>query len=150
MGLPMNTLKLFCPFLLLALLSAQDQKGSGITLTSRTGLILVPVVVSGKSNAHIPGLTKDDFEIQEDGKPKPVATLEEITTFAGRVNRSTPQPGVFSNALSGDSSPKRLTIFALDLVNTPFLDQTYAREQLIRYLAHRVSSQEPSALIAIR
>ena len=43
-----------------------------------------------------------------------------------------------------------MTIFALDLVNTPFLDQSYARQQLIKFLAKRVDSQEPIALIAIK
>src|SRR5579859_7942238 len=143
---------LLLPFLLLTALTgqAQDQKDRGVTFTSRTDLVLVPVVVSDKAGTHIPGLAKDDFEIQEDGKSKPVATLEEIKTFTTRLNRTTQQPGVYSNALNGNSSPKRLTIFALDLVNTPFLDQTYAREQLLNYLAHRMSSQEPTALLAIR
>lgn len=107
-------------------------------------------VVSDKSNAHISGLTKADFEIQEDGKIKSVVMLDEIKTFNSRATRSARQPGIFSNSLGDNSSPKRLTIFALDLVNTPFLDQTFARQQLIKYLAKRMNSQEPSALLAIR
>jgi VWFA-related protein len=152
MGFAKKVTIFFFPFLLLTALiaNAQDQKDSGVTFTSRTNLVLVPVVVSDKPGTHISGLTKDDFEIQEDGKSKPVATLEEIKTFTSRATRSTPEPGIYTNALIGNPSPKRLTIFALDLVNTPFLDQTYAREQLIKYLAQKVSSQEPSALLAIR
>jgi len=148
----MKALRLALPLLLLIALiaKAQDRKDSGVVFTSRTGLVLAPVVVSDKAGTHITGLAKDDFEIQEDGKSKPVAALEEIRTFTGRASRPTPRPGVYTNAMAGDASPKRLTIFALDLVNTPFLDQSFAREQLIKYLANRMNSQEPCALLAIR
>ena len=77
-------------------------------------------------------------------------TFEEIKTTTNRPSPAAPQQGVYSNALSSDASPKRLTIFALDTVNTPFLDQSYARQQLLKFLANRVSSQEPIALIAIK
>ena len=148
---------LLVPFLLLAAGTASsqnqkaaDQNSGAVTFTSRAEMVLVPVVVSDKSGNHIPGLTKDSFELQEDGKSRPIAALEEIKTFTSRAARSASQPGVYTNALSGGSSPKRLTIFALDLVNTPFLDQTYAREQLVKYLASTIGSQEPIAVVAIR
>ena len=155
MALAKKATILFLAFRLFISLNAnaqdqRDQKDSGVTFSSRTNLVLVPVVVSNKAGGHIGGLTKVDFEILEDGKPRPVATLEEVKTFTAPATRSTPKPGVYTNVLTGDTTPKRLTIFALDLVNTPFLDQTYAREQLIRYLSHKVSAQEPSALLAIR
>ena len=140
------------PFLLLTVLvaPAQDQKNAGVMFTSRTEFVLVPIVASDKAGKHITGLTKDDFELQEDGKSKSIASLEEVKTFTSRAIRSAPKRDVYSNELAGDSSPKRLTIFALDLVNTPFLDQTYAREQLIKYLAHEANPEEPIALVAIR
>jgi VWFA-related protein len=126
-----------------------DKPQADVTFTSRTGLVLVPVVVQDKSGEAAAGLTKDDFELQENGKSKPIATFEEVKTLTNRPSRPAPQSGVYTNELSNDSSPKRMTIFALDLVNTPFLDQAYAREQLIKFLANRVGSQEPIALVLI-
>jgi VWFA-related protein len=111
---------------------------------------LVPVVVTEKSGVHSAGLSKGDFEILENGKGKPIATFEEIKSTTNRPAHVANARGVYSNALSADASPKRLTIFALDLVNTPFMDQAYARQQLIKFLASRVSSQEPIALVAIK
>ena len=113
-------------------------------------MVLVPVVVTDKSGAHTAGITKDDFEILENGKAKPIASFEEIKSTTSRPARVANPRGVYSNALSVDASPKRLTIFAIDLVNTPFMDQAYARQQLMKYLASRVSSQEPIALVAIK
>jgi len=107
------------------------------------------VVVVDKSGNHVSGLTKDDFEVKQDGKTKTIASFEEIKSTTNRPSHVPSTPGVFTNELSSDASPKRLTIFALDLVNTPFMDQAYARQQLLTFLANRVSSQEPIALIAI-
>jgi len=142
---------LLCSLLMLtaAMSGGDDKPQADVTFTSRTGLVLVPVVVQDKSGEAAAGLTKDDFELQENGKSKPIATFEEVKTLTNRPSRPAPQSGVYTNELSNDSSPKRMTIFALDLVNTPFLDQAYAREQLIKFLANRVGSQEPIALVLI-
>jgi len=129
----------------------QDQPTSpGITITSRTKFVLVPAVVDDGSGKHIAGLTKDSFEIVENGKKKVIATFEEIRTTSRPIERAPNQRGTYTNALAGDTSAKRLTIYALDTVNTPFLDQAYARQQLVKFLANRVSSEEPCALISIQ
>jgi len=120
------------------------------TITSKTELVQIPVVVVDGSGKHMAGLTKDDFEILENGKPRPVAMFEEISTTPNRMERTPSRNGVYTNAVTGDKSPKRLTIFALDTINTPFLDQNYAREELIKFLARRINSDEPCALISIQ
>jgi VWFA-related protein len=137
-------------FLLVPVAGGSDQSQNGATFTARTEMVLVPVVVTDKSGAHTLGIVKDDFEILENGKARPLASFEEIKSTTNRPVRVASPRGVYSNALSADASPKRLTIFALDLVNTPFMDQAYARQQLIQFLASRVSSQEPIALVAIK
>jgi VWFA-related protein len=120
------------------------------TITSKTDLVQIPVVVVDGSGKHMAGLTKDDFEILENGKSKPVAMFEEINTTPNRMERTPSRNGVYTNAVTGDKSAKRLTIFALDTINTPFLDQNYAREELIKFLARRINSDEPCALISIQ
>jgi len=127
-----------------------DQDQTGVTFTARTNLVLVPVVVTDKSGAHAAGIAKEDFEILENGKARPIASFEEVKSTAERAARPANSRGVYSNAVSADASPKRLTIFAIDLVNTPFMDQAYARQELMKFLASRVSSEEPIALVAIK
>jgi VWFA-related protein len=128
--------------------SSSDQTQPPTTFTSRTELVMVPVVVDNKSGAHVGGLTKDDFEVQENGKTRSISVFEEVKSPGNKIARSG-QPGVYSNAIANSGTAQRLTIFALDMVNTPFLDQAYARRQLLRYLANRLDSQEPTALVAI-
>jgi VWFA-related protein len=126
--------------------SAQNQPSA--TFTARTELVTVPVVVDDKSGAHVNGLTKEDFEVQENGKTRPIAVFEEVKSPGNKLSRAG-QPGIYTNAIATNGSAQRLTIFALDMVNTPFLDQGYARRQLLRYLANRLDSREPTALVAI-
>lgn len=134
-----------------AMSGGQDQQNSsGVTIISRTNFVLVPAVVEDGSGKHITGLTKDGFEIVENGKKKAIATFEEIRTTPRPIERAPNRRGTYTNALAGDASAKRLTIYALDTVNTPFLDQAYARRQLIKFLANRISSDEPCALISIQ
>lgn len=143
----------FLPVLLLLLITiagGDDKNQAGATFTSRTEMVLVPVVVTDKSGTHATGLSKEDFELLENGKSRPIASFEEVKSTTNRPARVAMPRGTYSNALSDDSSPKRLTIFALDLVNTPFMDQSYARQQLMKFLASRISSQEPIALVAIK
>ena len=152
MNLARKVTELLCSLLMLtaAMTGGDDKSQAGVTFTSRTELVLVPVIVTDKSGGPVAGLTKDDFDLQENGKSKPISTFEEVKTLTNRPSRPAPQRGIYTNELNNDSTPKRMTIFALDLVNTPFLDQSYARQQLIKFLAKRVDSQEPIALIAIK
>ena len=132
-------------------LSGRDPSDQqSLSIVSRTNLVLVPVVVDDSAGNHVAGLTKNDFEVVENGKSKSIETFEEVKTTSAPIGRAPTQPGIYSNRLSGDISPERLTIFALDTVNTPFLDQEYARQQLIKFLAQRIDSQEPCALISIQ
>lgn len=152
MNLARKVAELLCSLLILtaAMAGGDDKSQAGVTFTSRTELVLVPVVVQDKSGEPVAGLTKDDFELQENGKSKPISTFEEVKTLTKRPSRPAPLRGIYTNELNNDSTPKRMTIFALDLVNTPFLDQSYARQQLIKFLAKRVNSQEPIALVVIK
>jgi len=120
-----------------------------VKFTSRAELVLVPVVVKDKSGRFVTGLSADDFTVTENGQPQKVSTFEEIRPSAGPVTRPALAPMEYTNVVAGASSPRRLTIVALDLVNTPILDQARAREQLIKYLAEQVDASNLTALVTI-
>lgn len=117
--------------------------------SSRSELVLVPAVVTDKSGKHISNLTKDDFVVLEDGKPQKVAVFEELKTSATRVQRSSIPAGHFGNMLETDSHPKRLVIVALDVINTPILQQASARMELLKFLAQSLDPGEPTELVMI-
>ncbi|MGD1021621.1 MAG: VWA domain-containing protein [Candidatus Sulfotelmatobacter sp.] len=119
-----------------------------VVFRSQTVLIQVPVVVTDKAGAHIHGLPKEQFRIFEDGKEQKIASFEEVVANNTPLAPSpAPAPGVFSNLAIPTGQPRSVTVIAIDLVNTPFLDQAYGRQQLIKYLGDNLDSGQEIALV---
>ena len=135
---------------LITMLQAQTPPETAPKFTARSELVTVPVIVADKSGAHIHNLKKEDFVVTEDGKAQPIAVFEEVTQPPELVHHAPPPPEHFSNALAiASPAPPRLTIIVLDILNTPFTDQAYARSELVKFLADSVQSREPTALLTI-
>jgi VWFA-related protein len=129
-------------------LHVADDEGK-IEFRTETILVQVPVVVTDKSGSHVHGLTKADFHVFENGKEQTVSTFEELISTNAKLVSVATKPGEFSNlTLSGDQ-PRTITVIALDTVNTPFLDQTYGRRELVKYLANSLDSGQVLALMII-
>jgi len=115
------------------------------TYRAKTDVVLVPVVVRSKSGP-VEGLKAGQVSLTEDGKPQKIASLELIKTGAKVTRRVV--PGEFSNELVA-SGPGRLTIIGIDMINTPFLDQAFARQQILKYLAGSISTNEQVAIFGM-
>jgi VWFA-related protein len=125
----------------------------------RTDLVTVPVVVlrqgsplrqlhiRGWLDEHVAGLTKDDFEIEEDGQPKPIASFEEITTSNLPIKHTAP-PGVFTNEIVSDG-PVTMVVILLDLINTPYFYQQAAKGKLLEYLQRDFRGDQPTMLAVL-
>jgi VWFA-related protein len=129
--------------------SKPEQKSPTTTIVSRTELVLVPVVVTDKSGKHIQGISKDAFRIEENGKEQKVATFEELQTGTVRPSVRVEEIQGYSNFALRDSHPYRVTIIVLDLLNTPYLAQTEAKRQLVKYLSRSLRRDEPTALFGL-
>jgi VWFA-related protein len=126
----------------------KEKDNAEVKFTARTELVLIPTLVTDKSGNHIGGLKKEDFTVLENGAEQKIATFEEITSDAHRLSRPK-SPNEFSNSLPGESSNRRITLMVLDLINTPFMDQAYARKDLLKYLTQSVDQREPTALYTL-
>jgi VWFA-related protein len=126
----------------------KDKDSAEVKFTARAELVLIPTLVTDKSGNHISGLTKEDFVVFENGAPQPIATFEEIKSDPTRLSRPR-NPGEFSNAVAGETSNRRITLMVLDLLNTRFVDQAYARRDLLKYLTQSVDQREPTALYTL-
>ncbi len=119
--------------------------------TSKSQLVLVPVVVMGKDGQHISGLKRDAFRIEEHGKTREATIFEEIKTVAPDANsRRAPAVEGHSNFNYADAQNWRMTVVVLDMLNTPFLSQNEAKRQLIQYLSKSLQREEPTALFGLR
>jgi VWFA-related protein len=142
----------FLCVLLPALLAAQaapPESAGAITVT--THLVEVNVVVTDSKGEPVTDLTQDDFTLLEDGKKQKIASFvlhrrAATTSASGQPPEQLP-PGVYTNRMQADTGP--LTILLLDVLNTPFLDQAYARNQLLKYLKTQHRPGQKTAIFAL-
>jgi hypothetical protein len=126
---------------------ADDEKK--VEFRSETVLVQVPTVVTDKAGNHIHSLKKEDFKVEENGKEQKITVFEEITASNARLLQASNPPGTFSNLAQNGDPPRNVAVIALDTVNTPFLDQTYGRQQLVKYLADNLDSVPVMAMVVI-
>ena len=119
-----------------------------VEFRSETILVQVPVVVTDKAGNAVPGLSRTDFEVLEDGKEQKISSFEEVETSHAPLTPAATQAGEYSNAGAVGDAPRAVTIIALDTINTPYLDQTYGRTQLLKYLADNVQPGQAIGLVA--
>jgi VWFA-related protein len=151
MGLSFFTLNRFRALLLslpllIAFVSAFAQQNAQVpTYRSKTEVVLVPVLVRSKTGPA-EGLKAEQFSVTEDGKPQKIVSVELIKT--GTNIRRLQTPGEFSNELVAPG-PARLTIVGIDMINTPFLDQAFARQQVIKYLSRSTNTDEQTVIFGM-
>lgn len=117
-------------------------------LSTRTDLVLVPVLVTS-AGKHVPGLPKDAFRIEENGKVRSISVFEEVTTEKLPAHAKEDPSDVHSNFFPREEQPWRLTAVVLDMINTPAMRQADAKKQLIDYLLRSASREEPMAIFGL-
>jgi VWFA-related protein len=128
----------------------QQLEKKPLKFSARAYFILVPVIVTDKDGNHVWGLTRDAFQIFEDGKEQRIASVDEVKTSTAPVQRVPPSRNEFSNAITPDEGgARRINVIALDLINTPFLDQVGSRRAAIKYLADSVNRDAIFELVSI-
>lgn len=118
------------------------------TLTSRTELVTVPVVVTDTSGSHIHGLKREDFTLFEEGAEQPIAVFEEIRHHNVPTPRDPTLANQFSN-VRAESSPGQLTIVVLDMLNTLVEDQVHAKDELVKFVIEPGNAEQPISVLAI-
>ena len=117
-------------------------------LSARTDLVLVPVLVTS-AGKHVPGLQKDAFRIEENGKTRSISVFDEVTTEKLPTHAKEDPSQAHSNFLVREEQPWRLTAVVLDMINTPAMRQADAKKQLIDYLLRSASREEPMAIFGL-
>lgn len=128
--------------------------GSTFRLTSR--LVYVDVVVRDRSGQVVPGLTQQDFKVEEDGKLQKVDYFEACSlkqTAPAAPGKHSPLPAdaqlFYSNVANRDATSGAINIILFDLLNTPRSDLIYARKQLLEFLS-KLPSGQSVALFVLR
>src|SRR5690348_14732828 len=117
--------------LVAVLLAAQSP-----TIRVDTRLVEVNVIVRDQNNRPVEGLTKADFAIFDRGKEQKIAVFSADSVH--RVEKpAAPLPaGMYTNRPEQRAeTPTTITVVLLDAVNTRIEDQSFAKQQFIRFLA---------------
>jgi VWFA-related protein len=112
---------------------------------SEARAVVIDILVTDASNEPVSGLGKQDFAVSEDGRPESVVFFEEHKPqIAKPAELVSMPPNVFTNVPS--LPPTDTTnILLLDGLNTPSEEQSFVREQVIKF----VTSMPPGTSLAV-
>ncbi len=104
-----------------------------------TRLVYLDVIVRDGAGQPVRGLTKGDFKIQEDGHPQQLdffsAHFSQPEADKASAKAAPPSDGrTFTNIPAHTTNSGSINILLFDLLNTPALDQLYARKQMLKFL----------------
>jgi VWFA-related protein len=123
---------------------------SPLKFGSQAHYVLVPVVVLDSQKRPIAGLKKEDFSLFENGKPQAISSIDEYHPDATPVTKLTPPGSMYTNLVEAPvNQQKRLTVIALDLLNTSFSDQIRARNSILQYLRDHIGNDSLYQLVVI-
>jgi len=111
----------------------------------------VDVVAQDKKNQPVKDLTKDDFELLEDGKPQTISvfSVEGQVAPAAGAPLAPLLPGTFTNRPTRPSDfPASATVILLDGLNTSPADLALARREVAKFL-RQLQSQDRVALYSM-
>ena len=116
--------------------SPEDSKAPFVLKTS-THLVLVDVIATNSKGQPVADLTADDFLVSEDGHPQIVRSFSLQEPSHDRADLQTVSqqlpPGVVSN-IPRHKNGAIWSVIVLDALNSPMLDQSDTRQQLLKVL----------------
>src|SRR5436190_3494522 len=110
--------------------AAANQTQNSPTFRAESRLVVVDVVVT-KHREPVTGLTQSDFQVLEDGKRQQIQFFEAHVPSTSTQKEALPEHQ-YSNFT--DETASSINIVLFDLLNTPLIDQPYAREQMVQFL----------------
>ena len=142
-----SLLLIFTTSLTFAQAQSQSQPQPADTIRTTTRLVTMSVVVRDKHGNPVRGLSKDDFEVIDGGRPQSVRVLQEIDNQAAHFIAKLP-PDTYSNASNQLGAPPSVTAIVFDTLLTHWDAQKYALTQ-VRALLRGIQPQDRVGLYVI-
>jgi VWFA-related protein len=143
--------------LLLALVSGSGRIGAQEPVPSpspeapsfpaQVDLVTVDVVATDKDGLPVPGLTRDDFVLEEDGRPQAISSFEGMRVPSASAVVERPRPRVSTN-YGPRSDTGRTFVVVFDDVNMTGFDSHRAKAAVRSFLETGVREGDRVSLIA--
>jgi VWFA-related protein len=120
-----------------------------LTLHTTVRRVAVDVVATDSKGHPVKGLTRDDFQVLEDGVPQTIRSFDPHVLSPGPAASSLADsihlpPNTFANLVRApEDSP--VVVILYDVLNTPASDLPYARTALVKF----IKAQKQGSRIAI-
>lgn len=115
-----------------------------------TRLVQINVVVHDRHGQPLTDLAKEDFAIVDKGKPQAISFFSMDSASAVTAPPAAPMPlDVFTNFPEARGGvPTGVTVILLDLANTAWTDQHYAKDALLKFLK-QIQPQDRIAIFTL-
>jgi VWFA-related protein len=128
---------------------APQEKSKSTTIEVSTRLVQASVVVEDKHGNPVIGLKKEDFTLLDDKQPQTISVFSVTTNRIASTPSPPTPPDTFTNRISGSREvPSNVAVILLDGLNTEFIDQAFARQQVINFLL-QIKPQDRVALFTL-
>src|SRR5580700_4833947 len=108
---------------------------TGVAIKTETRLVDVGVVVRDDRGRAIGGLTKDDFQVADNGKRHPITAFSTQMFVAARSNAATPEPGDAPKTATPQAPSKpRFLGLVFDDLTMPVGDLTYVKNAAKKFV----------------
>lgn len=113
--------------------SPQSSPAPEPSFKATTRVVNVNVVVTDTHGNPITGLTKDDFELLDDGKPQSIRFFEAVDNASSPPAAPLP-PNTYTNQLMAKGAPPNFTALLIDVQDSDWISQNYSLHRVQAFL----------------
>lgn len=128
----------------------QKEQQSGETVRVETQIVQVDVVVTDKAGKLVSNLTRDDFQVYEDGKPQSLAFFS-VGTVARPASWLRAEPKTAGKnperARATEASAGRYIVLAVDDLHLAPGNLAQAKQALLKFIEQQLAGEDQIALI---
>ena len=135
--------------------SKAETQSSAPSIEINVNRVLVPVVVHDKQGRTVGDLKKEDFQVFDEGKPRPISAFNiekrgTVGSHAAIASEPDQQPPTNGNAATQTSIlPERITVLLFDDMHLTFENITYVQKAALKALDPTLSGSDVAAVVSI-